>query len=138
MNSEDIHTLRRNLDHANLVIREQARLLGSSGSSELKLMALLAQTRKAAAMLHDALLHPWTDSQAYIEFLDARNAAIKAYESLPDLCQHGKPSGLCNPCDYAAATAAAEAAYKDAQAKLALNPSSTCNQASSKPTHDLR
>ena len=85
-------------------------------------MALLAQTRKAAAMLHDALLHPWTDSQAYIEFLDARNAAVKAYESLPDLCQHGRPSGLCNPCDYAAATAAAEAAYKDAQAKLATNP----------------
>jgi hypothetical protein len=122
MNSEDIHTLRRNIDQANLVIQEQARLLGSSGSSELKLMALLAQTRKAAAMLHDALLHPWTDSQAYIEFLDVRNAAIKAYEALPDLCQHGKPSGLCNPCDYAAATAAAESAYKDAQAKLATNP----------------
>jgi hypothetical protein len=122
MNSEDIHTLRRNLDQAHLVIHEQARLLGSSGSSELKLMALLAQTRKAAVMLHDALLHPWSDSQAYIEFLDARNAAIKAYEELPDLCQHGKPSGLCNPCDYAAATAAAEAAYKDAQAKLATNP----------------
>lgn len=89
---------------------------------EQTLMALLAQTRKAATMLYDALQHPWTDSEAYIDFLDARNAAVKAYEALPDLCQHGKPSGLCNPCDYAAATAAAEAAYKDAQAKLATNP----------------
>lgn len=113
--------LKKDLQRAHLVINEQARLLGSSGSSELKLMALLAQTRKAAAMLYDALHHPWTDAEAYIDFLDARNAAFKAYESLPDLCQHGKPPGLCNPCDYAAATAAAEAAYKDAQAKLATN-----------------